>query len=100
MATRIEQKTELNSVGLPAPGRLRHAMKRTVLRPLPCTILAGFGIFGGLSALFVGLVLVVLHGIVPRDATLSAVGTVLLVAAVPMILIGSIFLDEIEKNRC
>lgn len=78
------------------PGRFMAAMRKSVLRPLPCAILAATGIFGGLSALFIGLVCVILHGAVPGDTTFSQVGTVLLVVAIPMILIGAIFLDEIE----
>ena len=99
MAARIEKKGEIDAAVIPtrASGRVRKMMQRTVLRPLPCTICAGLGIFGGLSALFVGLVLVILHGIIPGDATLSRIGTVLLVIAIPMILIGSIFLDEMKR---
>lgn len=78
------------------PGRVRTALRHTVLRPLPCSILAATGIFGGLAALFVGIVCVILHGMIPADVTFSQVGTVLLVVAIPMILTGSIFLDEIE----
>lgn len=82
------------------PGRVRVALRKTVLRPFPCSVLAATGIFGGLSALFIGLVCIVLHALIPGDVMFSRVGTVLLVVAIPMILVGSIFLDEIDKNKC
>ncbi len=99
MATRIEKKAGLQEAVLAtrATGRVRNVMRRTVLRPLPCSVFAATGIFGGLSALFIGLVCVIVHGLVPGDAMFSSVGTVLLVVAIPMILIGSIFLDEIKR---
>lgn len=81
-------------------GRIRTALKKSILRPFPCAVLAATGIFGGLSALFIGLVCIVLHGIVPGDVMFSGVGTVLLVVAIPMILIGAVLLDEIEGNKC
>lgn len=83
-----------------ASGWFGRAIKKSILKPLPCSILAATGIFGGIAALFIGLVCIVLHGIVPHDATFSQVGTVLLVVAIPMILIGSVFLDEIDGNKC
>ena len=47
----------------------------------------------------VGIVLVVIHGFMKNDAVFDSIGTGLLIAALPMILIGSIFLDMInEKN--
>ncbi len=63
------------------------------------SILAAFGIFGGISSLFVGLVFVVLHGIIAGDRMFDRAGTGLLIVAIPMILIGSIFLDEIEGKK-
>ena len=78
----------------------RSALRRSILRPLPCSILAATGIFGGLAALFVGLLCIILHALIPADVTFSWVGTVLLIIAIPMILVGSVFLDEIEANKC
>lgn len=79
-------------------GRIRTALRKSVLRPLPCSILAAVGVFGGISALFIGLVCIVLHALVPGDVMYSQVGTVLLVVAIPMILIGAVFLDEIGNK--
>lgn len=81
-------------------GRIRKTLRKSILRPFPCSVLAATGIFGGLATLFTGLVCVVLHGIIPADVMFSRVGTVLLVIAIPMILIGAVFLDEIDKDRC
>ncbi|MEO6050396.1 MAG: hypothetical protein ABIP78_03590 [Pyrinomonadaceae bacterium] len=76
-------------------GRLR----RTLLNPLFCSVLASFGIFGGISALFIGLICVVVHSLVAADKVFDSVGTILLKAAIPMILIGSVFLDEIPGKK-
>lgn len=89
-------KTEnSNAHTIKAKGRLR----RTLLSPLFCSVMASFGIFGGISALFVGLICVVVHGLLAGDKAFDSVGTVLLISAIPMILVGSIFLDEIETNK-
>jgi hypothetical protein len=95
--------TELkNTVMLKAPAPphgLRHAARKVFLNPFVCSVGASLGIFGGLSALFVGLVTIVIHGLVPGDIVFNKVGTILLICAIPMILIGSIFLDEIGKKK-
>jgi len=69
------------------------------LRRWSCSLLAVFGIFGGLSALFVGIVLVVIHGFMKSDAVFDRIGTDLLIAALPMILFGSIFVDKIPEKK-
>ena len=79
--------------------RFHTILKRTVLRPACCTVLASLGIFGGISALFVGLVFVVLHEIITSDRVFDSVGSGLLIAAIPMILLGSFFLDEINGHK-
>jgi hypothetical protein len=102
MAAKIDNKTELQvaTVEPRPPRRVRAALRKTVLRPLPSSIFAAVGIFGGLSSLFVGLTCVVIHAMVTGDRVFDRAGTVLLVAAIPMILIGSVFLDEIQGNKC
>ena len=80
-------------------GARRRPKSNTRLRPVVFSVLAMFGIFGGIAALFVGLVFVVLHGVVSGDVIFNRAGTVTLIAAIPMILIGSIFLDEIEGKK-
>ena len=74
-------------------------IRRTILSPLLCSVLATLGIFGGISALFSGLICVILHALVNGDTAFDSVGTILLISAIPMILVGSIFLDEIEKRK-
>ncbi|MFN0279811.1 MAG: hypothetical protein ACKVRN_14625 [Pyrinomonadaceae bacterium] len=77
----------------------RSRLRQALLTPLVCSILASLGIFGGISALVVGLFAVVIHGIFPADRIWDRVGTILLIVAIPMILVGSIFLDEIQIKR-
>ena len=79
--------------------KVKSRWRRTILSPLFCSIAASFGIFGGISALIIGLVCVVIHSALAADRAFDTVGTVLLIAAIPMILVGSIFLDEIETNK-
>lgn len=64
-----------------------------------CSVLASLGVFGGVSFLFVGIVCVVIHGIALNDIVFDRVGTFLLIISIPMILIGSIFLDEINSKN-
>jgi hypothetical protein len=75
------------------------SLRKTVLTPLVCSVLASFGIFGGISSLFVGIVLVILHSILKNERMFDQVGTGLLIVAIPMILVGSIFLDEIAGKK-
>ncbi len=69
------------------------------LRKMLFSAFAAFGVFGGISALFVGIVFVVLHSMVAGDRMFDMLGTGLLIAAIPMILIGSIFIDKIEEKN-
>jgi len=62
-------------------------------------VLASLGIFGGISALFIGLVFVVLHAVLSGDIVFNRAGTALLIVAIPMILLGSIFVDEVEGKE-
>ena len=78
---------------------LRKRVRDALLTPLVCSILASLGIFGGISSLFVGLICVVIHSVISHDQVFDRVGTVLLIVAIPMILIGSIFLDEIKTKK-
>ncbi len=74
-------------------------IRRMILSPFLCSVLATLGIFGGISALFSGLICVILHALISGDTAFDRVGTVLLISAIPMILVGSIFLDEIERRK-
>ncbi len=88
-------KTDNTIVRTPKP---KSRLRRKMLNPLFCTVVASFGIFGGISALFVGLICVVIHSLLVADRAFDGVGTALLIAAIPMILVGSVFLDEIDKK--
>ena len=68
------------------------------IQPFVFAALSSLGVFGGISSLFVGLVFVLIHTIVPADRMFDRTGTGLLIAGIPLILIGSIFIDMIEKK--
>ncbi len=63
------------------------------------SILAIFGLVGGISSLFLGIVSVILHGLVASDKIFDRLGTGLLIAAIPMILVGAIFLDKVGDSQ-
>lgn len=90
---------ELKSVKLSNPATTRRSLRKALLTPTVCSVLASFGIFGGISSLFVGIVFVVIHSIVSGDMMFDRLGTGLLIVAIPMILIGAIFLDEIKLKK-
>ena len=93
-------KSEIEAKGVMSTQMIkpRSFLRKTLLTPLVCSILASFGIFGGISSLFVGIVCVLIHGMISRDRIFDEVGTILLIAAIPMILVGSVFLDEINNK--
>ena len=66
--------------------------------PLVCSVGASIGIFGGIAALLIGVVLA-LYAAVSGDRSFDKPGTALLIAAIPSLLLGSIFLDEIDGNK-
>ena len=99
MRNEIEvNNTKINGLVSRSRSRQRSAAQRRKAS-LVYSILAAFGIFGGISSLFVGIVFVILHGIIAGDLTFDRVGTGLLIVAIPMILIGSIFIDKVGDNN-
>ena len=76
----------------------RGKLRKKILTPGVCSVAAGLGVFGGIAFLFAGLICVILHEIIPSDFVYNQVGTTLLISAIPMILVGSVFLDEIRGN--
>jgi hypothetical protein len=84
---------------LTSPVRDRRTLRKALLTPMVCSVLASFGIFGGISSLFIGIVFVILHSIVTAERMFDRIGTGLLIVAIPMILIGSVFLDEIDIKK-
>lgn len=77
----------------------RETLKRKSLRPLIYSVAALLGIFGGISAMFIGLVFVIVHGVLSGDIVFNRAGTVLLIVAIPMLLIGSVFADATERKN-
>lgn len=77
----------------------RGKLRRTILTPMVSSIGAGIGIFGGIAALFSGLICCVIHELFWGDTVYNQVATTLLVMAIPMILLGSVLLDEVDAGR-
>ncbi|CAN5512317.1 hypothetical protein BH10ACI2_BH10ACI2_25190 [soil metagenome] len=99
MERKIESiTTELTAVDNPFRSR-RLSKQKTDKRTLVYALIASFGIFGGISALFVGIVSVIIHAVATGDRLFDRIGTGLLIVAIPMILIGSLFVDEIEVKK-
>lgn len=93
----LENKASMDSHN--SPSAWRNSVRKVLLSPTVCSIVAALGIFGGISSLFIGIVSVILHSMVAGDKIFDRVGTFLLIVAIPMILIGSIFLDEIPGKK-
>lgn len=79
-------------------GEERGEWRKRLLTARRCSFAAGLGIFGGLFFLLAGLVCVILHELIAGDTVCNQIGTGVLISAIPMILVGSIFLDEIRGN--
>ena len=99
MKSEIKIENNATAEALNSQRTIRRSLRKALLTPMVCSILASLGIFGGISSLFVGIISVVIHAMVAGDRTFDRVGTILLIFAIPMILIGSIFLDEIEGKK-
>ncbi len=76
-----------------------HRLRQAILTPAVCSILATLGVFGGIASLFIGLVCIILHALVAGDQAFDRAGTVFLISGIPAILIGAVFLDEIERKK-
>jgi hypothetical protein len=63
-------------------------------KPFARSMAAAAGIFSGIASLFIGLVCVVVHVAVQSDKVFDRVGSILLICAIPLMLTGSLFLDE------
>lgn len=81
------------------PTGQRRSVRRALLNPVVCSIAAALGIFGGISSLVAGVMCIVIHSVVSGDRAFDQVGTTLLILGIPMLLLGSIFLDEIEVKE-
>ncbi len=99
MKSEIELKsTTLSDLQVSRP-RSRSSLGDALLSRTTCLILAFLGIFGGISSLIVGLICIVIHSVVSGDRVFDRIGTILLIVAIPMLLGGAIFLDEIEGKK-
>ncbi len=94
----MESEIEIKKTGTAKPVNPQKKLRKALLTSAVCSTLAAFGIFGGISSLFVGLLCVVVHGFVSEDRAFDQVGTILLIIAIPLILTGSVFLDESNKK--
>ena len=95
----MKSEIEAKQVVSPRTVKPRRTLLQKVLTPFVCSIFASLGIFGGISSLFVGIISVLIHSMISSDRIFDEVGTILLILAIPMILVGSIFLDEIEGKK-
>jgi hypothetical protein len=59
--------------------------------------MASLGIFGGISSAVAGLICAVLHSLVAGDTAFGGAGTALLISALPAMLVGSLFMEEIAR---
>lgn len=98
MSTKMNREETLIMQALTVDAK-RHKVRQRLLNPLVCSIGASVGIFGGISSLVAGLLCVVLHVVAIGDQIFDRAGTVLLILGIPMLLLGSIFLDEIEVKQ-
>lgn len=77
----------------------RGRLRKKILNPVVCSIGAAVGIFGGVSALSTGLFCVLVHAALADDPAFGSVGTVLFMVAIPMLLMGSALMDEIDRRQ-
>lgn len=94
----IEARATLTNL-LDSERSRQRPQRRGGLRPWVWSVLASVGIFGGISSLFIGLIFIVIHGILSTDVMFDKAGTGLVIVAIPLILLGSICLDEIEGKK-
>ncbi|MEO7659695.1 MAG: hypothetical protein ABIV48_08770 [Pyrinomonadaceae bacterium] len=95
MKDEIELKGPIQIVPTGDPGRLHRSKPQSC--PRLYSMLAGLGIFLGISSLISGMLCVVVHSLDPWDTAFNTVGTVLLISAIPMLFAGACFLDKIDQ---
>lgn len=84
------------------PSRVGHAHEASgrrstfYVRDLILRTLASILIFGGISSAASGTICTVLHAMLSKDTMFSQVGSVLLIAAIPAMLVGSLFMDKMD----
>ncbi len=99
----MKEDTKMNNakVGVfPASQTKVHSrLRKSILNPVVCSVGATLGIFGGVSSLVAGMVCISIHLFVAQDVVFDRAGTTLLILGIPLLLLGSVFLDEIETNK-
>lgn len=94
----LHKMETLVSDGTSRPEEFGGRFRRSFLNSVVCSVGATICIFGGISALIAGLFCVIVHGVIPGDVIFDHTGTVLLILGIPLLLVGSIFLDEIDPT--
>ena len=61
-------------------------------------LLALAGIGGGIIAIFIGFIFIIIHALLKGDTIFNEIGTVLMIAAIPMMFLGGHFLDKAQKK--
>ncbi len=61
------------------------------------TLLTGTFFFLGFSSVITGFVVTIVHAIMPNNRLLNAVGTFFIFISIPLLLIGSYFLDLSDR---
>jgi hypothetical protein len=79
--------------------RERGRLRTKLLPPMVCSILASIGIFGGLSSITAGFFCAVIHEALAGETAFGQVSTVLMIMGIPMMLLGSILIDEIGPKE-
>lgn len=79
--------------------KLPESIRTHFLSPIVCSIGAAVGVFGGIAFIVFGLLCVVIHAIVGRDTVLDNVGALMMIVAIPMLMLGAMFMDEIDSKK-
>lgn len=62
-------------------------------------ILAFAGVFGGVLSIFTGFIFTIVHSVLKGDVTFDRIGTVLMIIAIPLMLLGGHFMDKATEKK-
>lgn len=62
-------------------------------------VFAGLSLAGGLLALVVGIVMILIRLVFPNTKAVGDAGTLLIIVTIPLLLTGSHLMDMIDKKR-
>lgn len=96
---RINLPLMTNTDTLPMSAKIENSAKirKSSFSKAVFSVGAAIGIFGGISSLFGGLVCVLIHAMLASEVGFDKAGTFLLIIAIPMMLVGSVLLDRVDK---